>query len=341
VAATRITRHNGLLVSGAAAVRRIWCEHVPWEHLDAGVLDHLAARGLRLVVAVAPRAEHLLPPLAERCASHGVPLSLWPLVDDRDGRWLGATNVRAYAGHLERVLDAGHGLPAGTEVVFDLEPPIEAARRLLGLKLPSARATRGVAPAQTTVAAVADLAAEVRRRRMSPTAVVAPMVLLDPPGTGGWQRLLGTPVDGVGFDRVAVMVYSSLIEGYGRGAMARPHATAMLSRLCELAAGRFGDRASVALGVVGGGALGDEQPYRAVEELREDVALARCAGVDDLSLYGLDGVLSRAEPAAQWLDAFVGTEAATRLQRPTWRVRAVLGAAALAGRAFASAARNP
>jgi hypothetical protein len=65
---------------------------------------------------------------------------------------------------------------------------------------------------------------------------------------------------------------------------------------------------AVALGVVGPGALGDERAYRDVDELRDDVALARAAGAQRLSVYALDGMLTRGGLDA-WLDAFTRTPA--------------------------------
>ena len=82
------------------------------------------------------------------------------------------------------------------------------------------------------------------------------------------------------------------------------------------------DRASISLGSVGVGALGDEQPYRSVAELAHDVSLARACGVDDLALFDLGGVLQKARPQ-DWLDAFVQTPAAEG-PRPTARRTRIL-----------------
>ncbi len=62
---------------------------------------------------------------------------------------------------------------------------------------------------------------------------------------------------------------------------------------------------SISLGLVGPGKLGDEPAYRNPDELTDDVAAARDAGIDDLALYALDGALARDDTQA-WLQAFVG-----------------------------------
>ncbi len=333
--------HNGRFVREHTQRRRaIWSEHVPLRYLRGTLLDLLARRGMQLIVAIEPRTLDLLPALVERCGEAGLSLGLWPLLDDRDGRWPSEANARGYGRHLERVLDATKGLPAGSEIVFDLEPPIDKMRRLLTLRRGEGRVWRS---SDFDVAATryADLAAFVQRHGLSPTAVVPPMVLLDPKNVrGGWQRLLGTPVDGVGFERVSVMLYTSLIEGYARGTLGRAHVRRLLWDLTRRAHRRWGQRASIALGVVGGGALGDERPYRGLEELIDDVAIAQRAGGDGLSLFGLTGVLGRDESPEQWLDAFVETPPALHTPRPTCRTRALLMSATIVGRVCEWRARH-
>ncbi|MCK6550309.1 hypothetical protein L6R52_31020, partial [Myxococcota bacterium] len=64
--------------------------------------------------------------------------------------------------------------------------------------------------------------------------------------------------------------------------------------------------ASVSVGLAGPGKLGDEPVLPSPDALALDVAAARAAGVDDLALFSLEGVLGRASPEA-WLEAFVAT----------------------------------
>jgi hypothetical protein len=263
------------------------------------------------------------------------------MLDDREGRWPSGANAERYRAHLLAVLDAAAATRARpAEVVVDLEPPIAAMRDALALRLVGGRASLAPSRLEVAACAFAALVAEARGAGVPVTAVVPPMVLCDPRGRrGGWQRLLGTPVDGVGFERFTVMAYTSLMEGYARGVLERRHARALLWQLSRRALARWPGRAAVALGAVGGGALGDERPYRGVAELEDDVALARAAGVDDLSLFELSAVLARGPSPERWLDAFVDTPPAAARPPAELTCAAVLSGADLAGRLYDTCCR--
>ncbi|MCZ7678741.1 MAG: hypothetical protein M5U28_08205 [Sandaracinaceae bacterium] len=176
----------------------------------------------------------------------------------------------------------------------------------------------------------ARLTAELARRGVEVVAAAVPPVLLPGRASRGWQRTLGAPIDGVPYHTVSAMLYTTLLEGYSFGVLDRADARALLSRFARMAAERFGARAGVSLGAVGAGALGDERTYRSERELAEDVALSLAAGVRDLALFDLAGVLSR-PPIERWLDALVDTAPAAGPAPPTARARATLAGLHLTG----------
>jgi hypothetical protein len=168
------------------------------------------------------------------------------------------------------------------------------------------------------------------------SAAFAPPVLLDPPDKRAWQRLLGTPIDGLGWASAGPMLYTSLFEGWSRGLVDREGARALLARGCVAARDRFGPAAAASLGCVGPGALETEPLYRSLAELVDDVAVARAAGLDDLALFDLGGIFKRAArgapPPEAWLDAFVEAPAASTVPELSVPLRALLGAGAFAAR---------
>jgi hypothetical protein len=248
-----------------------------------------------------------------------------------------AGNAAAFSAFVERLCDA---LAPG-EIVLDLEPPIEAMRASMASRARHAHLLPpGADPAsfRAARAGIAALAARLHARGIAVSAAIAPPIVFDPKGASPWQERLGTPVDGVAWDHVSPMLYTSIIEGWSRGILGRADTRAILAAACAASAARFPGRGGASLGAVGTGAFGDEPTYRDAAELADDVAIARAAGLDDLALFELGGVLRR-PPAEAWLEAFVATPAAARPPAATPRARAALAGVRLATGALAALGR--
>lgn len=279
------------------------------------VLHALRERGIQLALAMreaAPRA------VIEAAREAGVSVAIWPMLDDERGRWASTANAAELSAFTRERLDelAQHGaLP--DEVCLDLEPPLPRMRRALDTGVVLGRVTGDHEQATAELCALVDHAAQLG---VSTWAAAVPLVLADRVGAPSWQRLLGTPVDALPLQRVCVMLYTSLMTGYSRGALRRRDAEYLLSRAAARTRQRFGARASVALGATGIGALGDEATYRDLEELRSDVAIVRAAGIDDIALFELGGVLARPRWQA-WLDALAQTDAPCPALVPSRRAR--------------------
>ncbi len=301
-------------------MRRLYSEHVPYDVVsDSALLRVLADHGIELAVAVFPHQREDAAALARSARAAGVPLVLWPLLTDGQGRWPSGANHEAFARHAEKLAARVPGTPP---ILFDVEPPIDWTRRALhghAARRPGDRGARR--------ASLRPLAQRLREAGHRVDVVVPPMV----PFGARWERLLATPVSDLGAARVEPMAYTSLFEGYSAGTVDRRVARDLLRRLAAEGP------AALSLGVVGGGALGDERSYRSVGELADDVAIARACGVEWLSLYALDGLLERA-PIEDWLDAFTRTEPATRLPAPTRRGALLIALARAIGGVFSSGA---
>lgn len=319
--------------------RRIWCETVSAEALSAPATVALLRRhAVGPIVAVWPGTVAAARDALARFEDAGLPAAAWPMLPDAEGRWLSSANAAPFAAFVERL--AGELRPR--EIVLDLEPPIETVRPMLASLVTNAHMAAFALDAASFRAArerIHALAATLGGRGVIVSAAVPLPVLFDRGGEGGsYQERMGTPVDGVPFAHVSAMLYASMIEGLSRGTIRRADARAILGSCCVAAAARFGARAGASLGAVGTGALGDEPVYRSVAELADDVAIARAAGVDDLALFDLGGVLRR-PPAEAWLEAFTATPAAAAVPSPTLRSRFALGGARLAGAALQTLAR--
>lgn len=279
--------------------RRVWCETVPYDELvRSEVVELLARREIDLLLAVRPWQLGEVAAVVRRFQDRGVFVAVWPMLDDADGRWVNADSAPAFIAFADAVLAAA---PFADELVLDLEPAKATLARWKNWR-PTWRQT----PSPSRYGEARDVLAEATRRwRADRRVTTALLPLLALELAGQWlQRAAGTPATALDVDRHSVMAYTSLIEGWSRGVFDRGRAETALAVCARLTRLRFGAAASISLGAVDVGAFGDEPAYRGPSELARDVAIAGAAGLTELALFDLGGVLRRG-PAEAWLDALV------------------------------------
>jgi hypothetical protein len=299
-----------------SAILRIWSEHLPLHALrDADTLDLLASAQAHPLIAVTPAHDldalaHALIAIAQR----GLEPGIWPLLPDADGYWPSEHNAPQYWQHVGELLDALSARGARARwVAVDLEPPLSQLQRL----------RHDVAPGLARLSALRQLArdnldpprfaravdaytaglARAHAHGARTLAVTVPLAAHDlRDDLPLWQDLFEAPWAPVPWDRAGIMAYGSMVAGYSRGALSHADARAIHYRLfCHLARA-FGHRAHASLGVTGVGKLGDEPAYTRPDQLARDASAARAAGVHDLAIFCLEGLVGR-ENAGAWLAA--------------------------------------
>lgn len=308
--------------------RRIYAEDVPGPELWAPRTQQLLRQhNLGLVFSVRPWTLEEAPKVVKACRDNGVSVSVWPMLRDEDGRWANARNIVLFSDLVHRLMDA-LGPPSALphELLVDLEPSVDPLRALLahGAKalrhLPLREPPSGV-DWQRLVQRFQTLTNDVSSLGIAVAAAVVPLCVWGE-GAPQWERLLGTPVRPIPWDRVETMLYTSMLEGFSKGVLARRDAEALLQQGCDAALRLFGEKASVAFGLLGPGALGGEPIYRDASELRRDVGIALGAKVLDFSLFDLKGLWGRAD-MQDWLQAYA-TEEPVLLPPPGFRARAAV-----------------
>jgi hypothetical protein len=310
--------------------RRIWCELLPHEELaHPSTIGLLERFGLEPLIALPPhRQDPALASALARLDERGIPIGVWPLLSDEDGYWPSEGNSARF---LERVREAiAFVRSAGASVrtlAVDLEPPLDVTSELMKgdllhsgrilakglLHLPRPERIRAH---RRALVAYAEIERELAADGIESVAAVVPTLVFDfASGTHLWQSLLKTPVSGPRWSVVSPMLYTSQIA-FMLPSRNADDARAMLYALSRLLRTHLGDRASVSLGLVGTGKLGDEHVFSDPEELARDVELTLAAGVDDLALFSLEGVLRSGAPE-RWLIPYT-----TATARPPQSLRA-------------------
>jgi hypothetical protein len=303
--------------------RRIWCELLPPEVLaEDSTLALLQRFALEPIVALPPEREtEAMFAALRKLTDRKIRLGIWPLLSDAEGYWPSLQNAELFAARvriLMRQLDS-EGIEVSV-VAFDLEPPLEVMKNLIkgrgrelskalfaGLKSLTKKGELAGA------AAIAQLERELSSHGIETLAAVMPNLVLDLASRSLlWEHTFRTPLAVAEWSVVSPMLYTTLIKEYLPSKKIES-ARALLYESTRLLVQSVGPaRASVSLGLVSTGKLGDEPFFVSPHELLLDVAAARAGGAEDLALFSLEGVLLRGEPEA-WLMPFTAAEA----QAPT------------------------
>jgi hypothetical protein len=278
--------------------RRVWCETVPYDQLVQPDVVALVARyRLDLLLAVRPWQLADVPDVVRRFREQGVFVALWPMLADRDGRWASAASAAAFTAFADELLAA---VPFADEIVIDLEPEKAQLEKWKSWR-PTWRQTPSPGRYRDASELLVQATGSWRRDRRVTTAVL-PLLAFEL--AGQWiQRAVGTPASPLHVDRHSVMAYTSLLEGWSRGLVDRRRAEMLLAVCARLTRFRFGERGGISLGTIGVGAFEDEPCYRGPDELARDVAIVTRAGITEISVFDLGGILRRPPPEA-WLEAF-------------------------------------
>ncbi|MFB6375739.1 MAG: hypothetical protein ABEN55_22110 [Bradymonadaceae bacterium] len=314
---------------------RVWCEHL--DYADARrpeTLDVLEQGALSPLVAVRPDADRVeLAELIDAVQDRDLEIGVWPLVAKEIGYWPSVRNASRFADYLFELLGDLDDRGARPDwVAFDFEPPFQpddtfgasfrrAFRRALGHLVDPEPADREPTPFDRALATFREAVERLNDEGIGTLGVATPTVVGDLGRGLDWQRSLETPWSPLPWDRAGIMAYGSMIAGYSQGLLDYADARAAHYQFLRRVHGTFGEKAHVSVGITGTGVYGDEPYYADPEELTRDIAAARAAGVEDIAVFCLEGILQKERPG-QWVDAM--TEVEPAIPPTTWRAESVV-----------------
>lgn len=294
-------------------ILRFWVEHMTPAEVAVSALGLLReySAGVNVAVYGSTLTDENARALAELKRA-GLEMAYWLLLDREEGYFPNERNVGPYTEQAHRVVEwaeAGGVLP--DLVAVDLELPFgqmtsltdgtpgEKARRALAI-LRENRDPERYLDAKAALSALNDW---LHARGIRTIAAILPWVALELEGPSELvQDLMETPVAGIGWDILSPMWYASMFEGMSGGAISQRDANWLTYDSCLWLRTRYGRRAGVSLGVTGTGVFGNEQAFTGPDQLLVGVEAALAAGVRDISVYNLEGVLADEEPR-RWFEA--------------------------------------
>ncbi|HLF25379.1 MAG TPA: hypothetical protein VJG32_03495 [Anaerolineae bacterium] len=308
---------------------RVWAEFLPYEEAAAPATLQLLRRFDVSVCLSVPDGAlgHPLARLLHAYADAGLAIALWLLLPKSIGYWPSERNAAAFSAHLDTVFAwAAAQRVRAPWIAVDLELPLPQAlayRNSQGLKqilaacriaLANLNARRFAQAVEQYRAILSNIHAHGAKALCAAHDSLVEDFDLGAPIV---QDFLETPVVDVEWDVVSTMIYNSMIVDEHH--IAFDDARWLQYELaCQLKRA-FGARAGLSLGLTGVGVLGDEAHYTDPTQLAPDIAAAKAAGIDDIALFNLEGILRSPDPAA-WFQVALETAPQTP-RRTAWAAK--------------------
>jgi len=298
----------------------VWSEFLPLAEVAPSV-PALAERGVDLYLAVAPAdINDELVTFLTNANADGLNVTLWLQLPD-NGIWLNETNATAFRSFTTDVLDWADANEITLQMlIYDIEPAFEYAEELaatimtegpLGFfdLLQTRQDMAAYLEARNTITAMVE---DIQVRGVQAMAVVLPWAINDPrDGDDDLQDVLDTPVTGIPWDRVSVILYRSSIGEL----VGLPLSPAFVYEYAVEVRRQYGDSAQIAIGTIGTPGLVTTAGYTDPLDIALDVMAIKAAGLSDVSVFSLDGMLLEGG-IDRWLDAASGPTVAVPIIDP-------------------------
>lgn len=273
------------------------------------VLPLLAERSLTLYLNILPK--HAGDPdfqeVLAQAKALAVPVKLWPLLYPEDGAWCNEDNIEPFWENIFDLLDYVDTLDHDVQTVVinsELGPPkIDLIHQYFaeedwGKLIELVTANLDPDRFQQSVARTKERVTALHARGFLAQITTYPYLLEDLlDGDPHLQDAANVVLEGVDWDTAAFTPYrpaysADFNESFGPW---------FVYSYAKMAVAAYGDRADIALGRI---APGDSHAYESPEELAADVAAAKAAGIRNIDLFSLPGMLQD-DRFDEWADALL------------------------------------
>lgn len=235
-----------------------------------------------------------------------IEVGLWPLMDHGSGYWVSEHNCKEYSGLLDEVFEFSKENDLNIDnIAVDLEPPVYQVLKIKNGSLPNKlKTTMEILKTnlndkkfEEAISEFGEIRDKIKDHGAESLAAIFDLTMLDHySNQGNFQKLLGTPVLDIKWDHVSPMLYGSVLKGYSKGVINQGDVESWIYSRCKDTRKIFGNRSAVSLGLTSTGEFENEPYYRKPTQLKPDVQAAKVAGVNEISIWGLEGILNSEDP---------------------------------------------
>lgn len=302
-------------------VTRVWCEFTsPRDVCREDIIEKLKKYNVILNYKLEyMHADGSFFDMLRTYNAHGVPVSIWATVGDDMGYWINEKNahifdryVRALVEEIEKQALKIKGL------CIDMEPPHKDVQRLSSPKtkldpfiLFGKAVTHNLNKNRYNKAKeiLKGTCTYIRSKNLEGYATCARHCYYDLRFDSEiMQNALEIPVFDIEWDRYNLMYYATMIRQELKS-IKRVNVDYLIYHQINHLREKLKDKLAVSVGVTNVGKLGNEPYYQNLEEFSKDIGILKECGVEDYSLFSLDGLME-----SERLEAFL---AAMQQAKPT------------------------
>ena len=224
---------------------------------------------------------------------NGIIILFWPLLPKKDGLYVNKATAEKYISYLDVIYGwadkHSHKIDA---IVVDVEPGSSGFAKMLKdmdkKSWPEA------------VGKFNRIIAKIHSHNSLAIGVGFPFLSDDKArGTHGWEDLFGGPVASVDWDYLAVMMYTTWFVETGKALGINFDAAHWVAYDYSVDLKKlWGDKAAVAIGVTSAGEGNEKVVYDTPEKIAPAIAAVRQAGIQNIGIYDMKGILSSGDPEA-------------------------------------------
>ncbi|MFZ5353779.1 MAG: hypothetical protein ACOZCL_13805 [Bacillota bacterium] len=282
---------------------RIWCEFASPEDVCRDYILELLKKydvTLNYKLEYGHDSEEFFK-MIEKYNEHGVPVSIWATLSDEMGYWINERNAHHFNSYANELLDKLEERKLKVKgLCIDLESPLSDIQNITNPK----RKIDSIATYLKLLTqnlnkkrfgeakeALKKTAEQLRKKGYESYATCIRHCYYDLRfDTEVMQNALEVPVFDIEWDKYNLMYYATMIRNELKK-IKKVNVDYLIYHQVMHLKEKLKDKLSISVGVTNVGKLGNEPYYESMEEFEKDIGILKRCGVEDFSLFSLDGIM--------------------------------------------------
>lgn len=232
---------------------------------------------------------------------YNIPVSIWATVGDDMGYWINEKNAHVFDRYIRELVEELEAQKLNIKgICIDMETPLSDVQRLSNPKskldpliLLGKAITHNLNKNRYNKAKeiLRDTCNFIRSKNLESYATCARQCYYDLRFNSElMQNALEIPVFDIEWDKYNLMYYATMIR-QELNKIKRVNVDFLIYHQIKHLKATLKDKLAVSVGVTNVGKLGNEPYYKDIEEFSKDIGILKECGVEDFSLFSLDGIM--------------------------------------------------